>query len=207
MSEALEPHRSAIAEFSNAARFGQSRELARLWADCFPQIVPPAGDDGIGFIILNSNAESNFSFTNALGLVPAEDVRALQRIVGQFPKAGWVIALHHHLMEYPMPVKAFSERIGTALINGSWFVRRLKPIAERVVVMHGHRHIDWIGHAGALKVVSAPSPVMEAREADPTYFYIHTLAMLSDGSLGLQSPERIEVSGQKSLADDAVEIR
>ena len=59
-----------------------------------------------------------------------------------------------------MPVAKFSERIGTALVNGSWFQRVLKPYAERIVVMHGHRHVDWIGACGELKVVSAPSPVM-----------------------------------------------
>ena len=68
------------------------------------------------------------------------------------------MALHHHLIEYPMPVTAFSERIGTALVNGSWFQRVLKPYAGRVVVMHGHRHVDWIGACGDLKIVSAPSP-------------------------------------------------
>ena len=47
-----------------------------------------------------------------------------------------------------MPVAAFSERIGTALVNGSWFLRVLKPYAGRVVVMHGHRHVDWIGACG-----------------------------------------------------------
>jgi len=36
----------------------------------------------------------------------------------------------------------------------------LKPYASRVVVMHGHRHIDWIGSCGRLKIISAPSPVM-----------------------------------------------
>ena len=42
--------------------------------------------------------------------------------------ARWILALHHHLVEYPMPAKAFSERIGTALINGSWFVRQLEAL-------------------------------------------------------------------------------
>jgi hypothetical protein len=37
-----------------------------------------------------------------------------------------------------------SERIGTALISGSWFVRQLQPLGHRVVAMHGHRHIDVI---------------------------------------------------------------
>ena len=73
-----------------------------------------------------------------------------------------------------MPVAAFSERIGTALVNGSWFQRVLKPYAERVVVMHGHRHVDWIGACGELKIVSAPSPVMAPQSA-ATHFYVHAL--------------------------------
>ena len=40
--------------------------------------------------------------------------------------------------------------------------------------MHGHRHIDWIGTCGKLKIVSAPSPVMGATDAATTYFHIHT---------------------------------
>jgi hypothetical protein len=75
-----------------------------------------------------------------------------------------------------MPVATFSERIGTALVNGSWFVRALKPFGARIVVMHGHRHIDWIGACGALRIVSAPSPVMGAPDAAPASFLIHTLA-------------------------------
>jgi hypothetical protein len=57
--------------------------------------------------------------------------------------------MHHHLMEYPMSVSAFSERVGTALINGSWFVRRLRSFAARAIVMHGHRHIDWTARAAS----------------------------------------------------------
>ena len=76
----------------------------------------------------------------------------------------WLLALHHHLVEYPTPAKALSERIGTALVNGNWFVRRLKPLAERIVLWHGHRHVDWIGEYAGLQIVSAPSPVMEVTD-------------------------------------------
>jgi hypothetical protein len=103
------------------------------------------------------------------------------------------VALHHHLIEYPMPVTAFSERIGTALVNGSWFQRVLKPYASRIVVMHGHRHVDWIGACGELKIVSAPSPVMAPQSA-PTHFYVHALAAGPDGGLGLMAPERIDIA-------------
>jgi len=81
--------------------------------------------------------------------------------------------------------EALSERIGTALINGSWFVRRLQRLANHAVVMHGHRHIDWIGECGGLLIVSAPSPVMAATDDRDTYFYVHTLAVGTDGKLRL----------------------
>ena len=111
-------------------------------------------EDGLGVLLLNSNAEAHFSFTNALGLVSAEQWWAMSSIVRQFPQAHWIVALHHHLVEYPNPAKAFSERIGTALINGTWLVRQLQSMSSRMVVMHGHRHIDWIGDCGG----SAPFP-------------------------------------------------
>jgi hypothetical protein len=118
----------------------------------------------------------------------------------QFPRARWIVALHHHLMEYPRPAKAFSERIGTALINGSWFVRQLQHLGRRAVVMHGHRHIDWIGECGGLRIISAPSPVMEATDAEPTSFYIHTLAAGAEGRLCLLPPGRVEIAGEDDRA-------
>ncbi len=92
-------------------------------------------------------------------------------VAGAFPEARWILALHHHPIEYPKPAKAFSERIRTALINGSRLLRLLRPIAARTVAMHGHR----------------PSPVMEA-----TYFYMHTLAAAA-GGIGLLEPQRIVI--------------
>ena len=144
--------------------------------------MPPAEADGLGVAILNSNAETHFSFTNALGMVSVEQTRQLLAAVERFPQAHWIIALHHHLVEYPMSVAKLSERIGTALINGSWFIRKIKSVAPRAIVMHGHRHIDWIGSCGELKIVSAPSPVMGGTNAASTYFHIHTLAEAQTGN-------------------------
>ena len=113
------------------AGFRLSNQLARLWDELFPLILPPAEDDGLGVAILNSNADTNFSFTNALGMIPVGQARKLTAAFDRYPKARWIVGLHHHLIEYPMPVAKFSERIGTALVNGSWFQRVLKPYAER----------------------------------------------------------------------------
>ena len=82
---------------------------------------------GLGIILLNSNTDSHFSFTNALGMVSAGQVRGIDIARETYPDACWIIALHHHIIEYPWAARALSERIGTALINGNWFMRSLKP--------------------------------------------------------------------------------
>jgi hypothetical protein len=106
----------------------------------------------------------------------------------QYPRASWAIALHHHLVEYPWRPHALSERIGTALINSHWLVRRLRALADRAVIMHGHRHVEWLGECGGLTIVSAPSPVMDAH---PSCFCVHTLVRDSNGRLDLLTSERI----------------
>ena len=196
IKEVLEPHFKQMARFADAAKPLFSYALPALWAKVFPMVLPPDREDGLGIILLNSNADTHFSFTNALGMVSAEQVQGLEIASKQYPRACWIVALHHHVVEYPRPAKALSERIGTALINGNWFVRKLQPLAGRTILMHGHRHIDWIGHCAGLVVVSAPSPVMEATDDQTTGFYIHTLAIGTDGRLRLLTPERITVPGE-----------
>jgi hypothetical protein len=202
LNEALAPHRPRIAAFMENGGLRRSLGLGDIFDDQFPMLLPPDTEDGLGVAILNSNAQTHFSFTNALGLVSVEQSRRLAAAIGGYPKARWIIALHHHLIEYPMPVVAFSERIGTALVNGSWFVRKLGPFAARLVVMHGHRHIDWIGVCGAMKIISAPSPVMGATDDAPTHFHIHTLAAGPDGQLRLLVPERVEIAGMAMRSAD-----
>jgi len=193
LNGALALQQSRIAAFMEGGGLRRAARLRGLFEDQFPMILPPATEDGLGIAILNSNAESHFSFTNALGMMCVAESRRLAAVLGAYPRACWIIALHHHLVEYPMPGVAFAERLGTALVNGSWFVRKLAPYAVRTVVMHGHRHIDWIGACGALKIVSAPSPVLEGPDHEPTHFHIHTLASGRDGQLRLLAPERVEI--------------
>jgi hypothetical protein len=166
----LAPHRDAIVAVAKRGGLRRVAALRGLFDDQFPMIVPPDTDEGLGIAILNSNAETHFSYTNALGLVSVEQTRRFEAAARHYPRARWIVAMHHHVVEYPMPVKAFSERIGTALINGNWFVRRLDALADRAIVMHGHRHLDWIGACGRLKIISAPSPVMNATDDATTYF-------------------------------------
>ena len=201
LSEALKPHRTEMAKFAEVGRPRLSKTLNELWAAVFPMVLPPTSDDGLGIILLNSNADTHFSFTNALGMISVEQVRGIEIAVAQYPRACWIVALHHHVIEYPKVAKVLSERIGTALVNGNWFVRRLQALKGRAVLMHGHRHIDWTGKCGGLSIVSAPSPVMEATDDAETYFYIHTLAAQNGEQFGLLTPERIVVGTQPKIGD------
>jgi predicted phosphodiesterase len=196
LADALKPRAAEVARFAKSGRPYFSTVATDLWNDVFPMVLPPDGEDGLGVILLNTNADSHFSFTNALGLVSAEQVNAIDIVCAQYPKACWLIGLHHHPVEYPRKAKVLSERIGTTLVNGNWFLRRLAPMVQRAVLMHGHRHVDWIGECGGLVIVSAPSPVMEAKNDAATYFYVHTLEIRADNRLRLLEPQRVYVPGE-----------
>jgi hypothetical protein len=127
-------------------------------------------------------------------MISADQVRGIQIAADQFPKARWLLGLHHHLIEYPRGGQSLADRIGTALINGNWFVRRIRYLADRAVVMHGHRHIDWIGKCAGLLIVSAPSPVMEVADGHAAVFYIHSIGAEADGKLSLLSPQKITLA-------------
>lgn len=203
LNEALAPHRASVAAFMESGGLRRALRLHGIFNEQFPMILPPDTDEGLGIAILNSNGEAHFSFTNALGMISLEQERRLAAAIRAYPQARWLITLHHHLIEYPMRGVAFSERLGTALVNGSWFVRRLAPFALRTVVMHGHRHIDWVGACGGLKIVSAPSAVIGGSDEAPTHFYIHTLATGRDEQLRLLAPERVEIVAGTGPAAEA----
>ncbi len=196
LDQFLKPHRAAIERFADAATPIFSKAIPELWVNAFPLIVPPKDGTGLGIVLFNSNADTHFSFTNALGMISADQMLAFEIARTEYPRAAWLVALHHHLMEYPWAAKQLSMRIGTALINGNWFVRSLAPLTGRAVLMHGHRHVDWIGQCAGLPIVSAPSTVMEVTDDKDIAFYIHTLAIDANGGLSLLTPERIVVPGE-----------
>jgi len=190
---ALAPYADAVREFADDGTRRLAKRTDDAWNLSFPMIRPPTREDGLGIIALNSNAETHFSFTNALGLIPLYEVQGLDAAMAQYPRAVWIIALHHHIVEHPKLGHALAERIGTTLINGNWFTRHLLGVGQRAVVMHGHRHIDWMGQCGDLVILSASSSTMPAKGRDDVYFYVHTIGVDASGHIGLAEPQRIDV--------------
>jgi len=193
VNDALEPSAGDMAAFADRGSRRLARSTDEAWVSIFPTVIQPQREDGLGIIALNSNAEAHFSFTNALGLVSVEQAHAIEAATRQFPRAFWIVALLHHIVEHPKLGHALAERIGTTLINGNWLTRRLQRLADRAVVMHGHRHIDWIGRCGQLLIVSAPSPVMSKSDSDDLYFYVHTVGVDASGCIALAEPTRVSL--------------
>jgi len=99
LAQALAPHLRAMARFADTGRPVWSTELTDLWTNVFPMVLAPDRDDGLGIVLLDSNADTHFSFTNALGMISTDQVRGLEIACAQYPRACWIIALHHHVVE------------------------------------------------------------------------------------------------------------
>ncbi len=171
-------------------------EIAKLWSAIFPLVEPPPAKPGCGLILLDSNAPSNFSLTNAIGVVNPKQMKALRSVLRSSPEQAWLILLHHQVVEYPMASIRLRDRIGLALVNSPDVLAAIVPHTSRVVVLHGHRHRDWIGRCGDVVVCSAPSVAFgcEGTEECLGSFHIHEFMLGDDGSLRLATTERVEVS-------------
>ena len=160
----------------------------------FPLVEPPRSGSGYGVILLNSNARSHFALTNAIGVVGPSQLKALQRLLRNSNNP-WLILLHHQVVEYPIASISLRERIGLALVNAPDLLAAISPYSRRVIVLHGHRHKDWIGVYGQVVLCSAPSTSLGSDSADGYHgcFHVHQLAVGADGGIRLAATERVQV--------------
>ena len=175
------------------ARSGSARgrrEMARTWQAMFPLVEPP-GDTSYGLILLNSNARSHFSLTNAIGVIDRAQLAALRSVL-RIPSS-WLILLHHQIVEYPLTSINLRDRLGLALVNASDVLAAMAPHAKRILVFHGHRHRDWIGTCGGVVLCSAPSVALGSHGGDMYRgsFRIHEVAIGAGGSLHLTTTEQV----------------
>jgi hypothetical protein len=171
------------------------REMAKVWKAVFPLVEPPQAGEGYGVILLNSNARSHFALTNAIGVVPPSQLKALRVVLQGYPQHAWIILLHHHVVEHAGEAVSLRERIGLALVNAPDVMAVLAPHAARILVLHGHRHRDWIGTYGQVVLGSAPSTALGADGADKYRgsFHVHDLAVGVGGGVQLTRTQRVTV--------------
>lgn len=192
---ASEGRGETLARFTDQGGIRAGLRVREIWRDAFPMVVPPPAPDGLGVLLLDSNAETHFSFTNALGLVGLEQMREAEGVFAEFPSARWLVLLHHHVVEYPRLGVPFADRIGTALVNGHWVLGRLRRHAARMIVLHGHRHFDWMGCCGGVRILSAASPVMGGRDDESRQLRIHALHRGAGGALDWRGSTVMRIPG------------
>jgi 3',5'-cyclic AMP phosphodiesterase CpdA len=178
-------------------------EMARVWDDIFPLVTSPGADDArageaeYGAILLDSNARSHFSATNAIGVISRPQLKKLRSILNARPEQRWIIMLHHHVVEYPASSSvSLGDRIALSLMNAPDLLAALGRHASRVVIFHGHRHHDWIGTSGGMVLCSAPSVALGSVGPDMYRgsFHVNQLALTGDGCMRLASSEIVRVS-------------
>jgi 3',5'-cyclic AMP phosphodiesterase CpdA len=172
-------------------------EMAKIWDTMFPLVEPAPDDDGYGLILLNSNAPSHFLLTNAIGIVNRSQLSALKSILRNSPRRAWMILLHHQVVEYPVASISLRYRIGLALVNAPDVLAAIAPYASRVLILHGHRHTDWIGTCGDVVLCSAPSASLGSSHGAEKYrgsFHVHEIASGADGGIRLITTERVKVA-------------
>ena len=172
------------------------REMSKVWSAIFPLVEPPPAEDGYGIILLNSNARSLFSLTNAIGVVNPGQLKALKSILRSSPRSSWMILLHHQVVEYPVASISLTDRIGLALVNAPDVLAAIAPHAARCLVLHGHRHRDWIGTCRNVVLCSAPSVTLGSQGEGKYHgsFHVHEFALRGDGGIRLSTTERVKVS-------------
>lgn len=104
-----------------------------------------------------------------------------------------MILLHHQVVEYPVAAISLTDRIGLALVNAPDVLDAITPYASRCLVLHGHRHREWIGICGGVVLCSAPSVTMGSQNEKRGSFYIHEFAA-GGGRIRLLRTERVKVS-------------
>ena len=170
-------------------------ETVKVWEEIFPLIAPPS-EEGCGVILLESNARRYFSLTNAIGFINPEQLRALNSILRSTPATAWIIAVHHHLEEYPIRGLGLQERAGVVLVNASDVLRVIARCDRPVVILHGHRHRDWIGTRGGAVLCSAPSVTLGDRGSlrRDGSFSIYDIVFASDGRVQVPRVDRVRVA-------------
>ncbi len=173
-------------------------EMKKVWDAIFPLVEPPQEDHEYGVILLDSNARTHLSLTNAIGFIPPEQLRAMKSVLKSCPSCPWIIALHHQVVEYPVPCISLMDRISLALVNASDVITAIAPYASQTVVLHGHRHRVWIGDCGGIVLCSAPSASLGSQSGEKYQgaFFVHDFILGPDAGIRLTRTDQVTIAAQ-----------
>ncbi|AHB50278.1 hypothetical protein W911_12965 [Hyphomicrobium nitrativorans NL23] len=176
--------------------------VSQLWRDLFPMVVPPGTGGRPGVILLNSCTDSHMALTNGIGAIEPRQLQALERLLERHGEARWLLALHHQVIEYAAFGIPLKERFGLSLINAPDLLASIGARARQAVVLHGHRHRNWVGMCGALQLCSVPSSTLGAHDTKygPGLFHLHEMAWGETGRIWVTATETVVVPDAEATA-------
>jgi len=168
--------------------------VSQIWRDAFPMIVPPS-EDRPAVALMNSSTDSHMALMNAIGVLDTQQIRALTLLQKHYDDATWLVALHHQVVEYPARGTSLKERAGLCLVNAPDLLAAIKDKSGSVLILHGHRHRDWLGSCSGLGLCSAPSVTLGAynQRYEHGAFHLHEMARDADGNLIILKTDEVIV--------------
>ncbi len=138
LASTLDPHFKEMATFADIGRPWVSKRLAELWTSVFPMVLPPDADDGLGIILLDSNADTHFSFTNALGMISVDQVHG-HRHIDWIGECGGM-----PILSAPSPVMEATDDVSTYFYIHTLAIgadRRLRLLRPQRITIEGEPSI------------------------------------------------------------------
>lgn len=184
-----------LADLATAGSITAAWHVSRIWRDVFPMVIPPTGHHP-GIVLMNSSTDSHMALMNAIGVIDPQQVRALSLLQKTYDKATWLVVLHHQVIEYPSRGTSLKERAGLCLVNAPDLLAAVRGHESRTLILHGHRHRDWLGACGGLGLCSAPSVTLGAynQQYERGAFHVHELDRDEQGRLVVLKADEIVVA-------------
>ena len=125
--------------------------------EVFPIFVLIDKKRNIGAILINSCAATHLSITNAFGYLGQRQLIKLRKFLKEHSNWSFFVLLHHDICLFEGIKSTRGDDAATVLANRGELLLILRKYRNRLVVLHGHRHIDANGEIAEIQVFSARS--------------------------------------------------
>ncbi|MBA4150645.1 MAG: metallophosphoesterase [Verrucomicrobia bacterium] len=176
----------------------------QIWQSLFPLVIEDPKTKLLIFV-LDSNDPGGNIVDNAFGKVRWDQLVQLRRLQAHFGRRPVIYVLHHHVTLPSTPVwhvlkhpKQAIMRRFMVMKNASELIAAL-PDDRNTIVLHGHRHTNFVGTLKNKVFVSAPSTTLGDEHPTPRItsapgFSLFTVAATADCGTNITKEEWVNLS-------------
>lgn len=206
LQEYFSSHQAAIDAHISGSE-GPRTPMSQLWNDMFPLVVG-AGDHRVGVVLLDSVKPASINVTNAIGAMQPKAIASCEALMAATADKFdcFAIALHHHIA---IPSgSTWAARFKSAFLvfeNATELVEMLTKRGEPSVVLHGHRHQEYVGAVenSEVSVVATASATVGAHgRAGHGSWRVVELATAKDGCRLSTEPRHRTIEQHRSNGEE-----